>query len=207
MKKPTLAFEKKLWDRGHRCVIGLDEAGVGPLAGPVVAAAVFLRRRYQSTPQELTLVRDSKSLSEKQREKMFVALTAHPHVRYSVSRVWPAVVDRYNIRRATELAMRRCVGKLMPALSGQVFLLADGLATIKRMPYPQAAVVRGDQKIFSISAASIIAKVTRDRIMRRLHKKYPQYEFARHKGYGTIVHYAAIKKFGPSPIHRKTYLD
>ena len=187
--------------RRNTYIIVIDEAGRGPLAGPVVVAAIrapraigrILRRRG---------IRDSKKLSAKRREEWFQFLVAHPYVEWAVARVWPRIIDRINISRAANRAAFRVYKKLS---GGRVCLaLLDGGL---RLPayIPQKTIIRGDEKIPVIAAASIIAKVTRDLIMIRLHKKYPRYRFDIHKGYGTELHRALIKKYGRADAHRKSF--
>ena len=209
MKFPNFKEEKKLWRLGYKMVAGLDEAGRGPLAGPVVAAAVIFNSPFFSK------VKDSKQLSPKQRENFYEILTNAPDIVWGVGVVSEKVIDKVNIFQATKLAMVKAVKNLEKRAyqnfhdrgnSDKVgFLLIDGNFRLEKVKIPQKSVVKGDEKVFSIAAASIIAKVTRDRLMRKYHKKYPEYEFARHKGYGTKAHFASLEKFGPCKIHRKTF--
>lgn len=193
---PTLEIEQLLWQNGYRFVAGIDEAGRGPLAGPVVAAAVVFE------PGKLIEgVRDSKQLSEKKREALYQVIVDEC-LAYGIGIVPPEEIDRINIRNATFKAMRKALGAMKQVPD---FLLIDG----EELPdslYPQEAIVGGDDKSFTIAAASILAKVTRDRLMREYHLQYPQYHFDRHKGYGTQLHREMILKYGPSPIHRKSFL-
>lgn len=177
----------------RKVTVGIDEVGRGPLAGPVVACAVV------NNNIRIRNLRDSKKLSPKQREEIY-SLLKHKAV-WATARVSEKVIDRINIRRATRLAMKRAVNKLkiVPDV-----LLIDGNMSVD-MDIQQKSIIKGDQKIRSIMMASIIAKVTRDRIMVRYHKKYPKYRFDKHKGYGTKQHIKAIRKHGPCPIHRKTF--
>jgi len=206
MRRPTLQEEKKLWKKGYKRVAGLDEAGRGPLAGPVVAGAVMIRR---SDCQRCDLLRrshlkdikDSKKLSAKKREEFYKILTKHPAIKWGIGKVSERVIDRINILEATKLAMVRAFEKLKRKPD---FLILDGNFKINS-EIPQKSIVKGDEKVFSCSCASIIAKVTRDRIMKRYHKKYPQYGFDRHKGYPTKHHRQMLKKYGPCKIHRKTF--
>ena len=176
---------------------GVDEAGRGPLAGPVVAAAVILPEGFRHD-----LLNDSKQLSERRRDSIFAEITASSEIRWAHAIVESDEIDRLNILRATHEAMRRAVAKLDPQPQ---HVLIDGLP-VKPFPLPQTALVGGDGLSFSIAAASIIAKVTRDRIMVEMCAKFPGYDFARHKGYGTPQHLAALKKHGPCPIHRRSFL-
>jgi len=196
----ALLMERNLWDyeikardKGYGFVAGVDEAGRGPLAGPVVAAAVVL------TPSAvLEGLDDSKKLSPAKREELFPKIQAMAH---GVAVVNPEVIDEINILQAARLAMKQAVEKI---LSTPDLLLIDGNQKIDS-PIKQWVIVKGDAKSFSIAAASILAKVTRDRIMEDYHHLYPQYEFARHKGYGTQLHRELIAEHGPCPIHRRTF--
>ncbi len=191
--------------KSTKYLIGIDEAGRGPLAGPVAVAGIRIKDKGQRI-KILRGIRDSKKLTAKQREKWFKILTSHPRLEWAVAQVWPKVIDRINIAQAANLGARRVCSRLSlgrPRLSLEQILLDGGL----RLPrhFPHEAVIKGDEKIPVIAAASIIAKVTRDRTMRRLHKKYPQYGFDAHKGYGTESHRGAIKKFGRCGAHRKSF--
>jgi ribonuclease HII len=193
----SLAHEDLLRARGLLFVAGVDEAGRGPLAGPVVAAAVVLPEKFTHA-----LLNDSKQLSERKRDSLFAEITAREDIRWAFAIVESDEIDRLNILRATHEAMRRAVAQLDPQPQ---HVLIDGLP-VKPFPLPQTALVGGDALSFSIAAASIIAKVTRDRLMAEHDAKYPGYDFARHKGYGTPQHLAALNKNGPCPIHRRTFL-
>ena len=189
------SFERGAISRGYRLVAGVDEAGRGPLAGPVVAGAVILPEGFL-----IEGLADSKTLSQPQRERLY-ALVMENAVAVGVGMADPAQIDRVNILQATLLAMRGAVAAMAPAPD---FLLIDGLNTID-WPGPQQAIVKGDALSHSISAASVVAKVTRDRIMEKLAAEYPMYGFAQHKGYGSREHREAIKKHGPCPAHRMTF--
>jgi len=197
MKYPNFNEEKKLLKQGYKFVAGLDEAGRGPLAGPVVAGAVVVLD-YKKI--NLKNINDSKKLTEKQREEIYKIITNHSQIKWGVGIVSEKVIDKINILEASKLAMQKAVRKLNPD-----FLLIDGNFKLNKMSILQKSVIKGDSKVFSIAAASIIAKVTRDRLMQKYHKKYPQYGFDCHKGYGTKAHFASLKKFGPCKIHRKTF--
>ncbi len=188
-------IERELRGRGYQLIAGVDEAGRGPLAGPVVAAAVMLPSDYRNRE-----VRDSKKLTDMKREKLFAEIK-NVAVSYALGIVGWKQIDEMGILEATKLAMRRAVIKLDPkpefVVSDAVALNIPGLA--------QMAVLQGDSKVFSIAAASIIAKVSRDRLMLGYHKKYPQYGFNQHMGYGTEVHLAAIQRHGACPIHRLSF--
>ncbi len=175
---------------------GVDEAGRGPLAGPVVAAAVILPEGFRHG-----LLNDSKQLTERRRDAIFSEITTSGDIRWAHAIVESDEIDRLNILRATHEAMRRAVAKLDPQPQ---HVLIDGLP-VRPFPIAQTALVGGDALSFSIAAASIIAKVTRDRIMVEHCAKFPGYDFARHKGYGTPQHLAALKKNGPCPIHRRSF--
>jgi ribonuclease HII len=198
-----LSHERELWQKGVALVAGVDEAGCGPLAGPVVAAAVVFPSLWLETGLHTKLrgLNDSKQLSEEQREKYFAVLTAHPDIRYAIASVDVAMIDQINIRQAAWRAMNLALNQLEPRPQ---HVLVDGLK-ISWLPYPQTALVAGDCKSYSIAAASVLAKVTRDRMMRELDQQYPGYGFAEHKGYATPQHYAAIAQHGPSPIHRRSF--
>ena len=177
-------------------VCGIDEAGRGPLAGPVVAAAVILPREA-----EIFYLNDSKKLTERRRELLFDEIQEKA-VAFGIGIVSPQVIDEINILQATYEAMRQAVGQL----SVEPEVLLNDAVTIPGLPFPQVPIVGGDAKSVSIAAASILAKVTRDRLMRQYDSLYPEYGFARHKGYGTAAHIEAIRKFGLIPgIYRKSF--
>jgi|WetSurMetagenome_2_1015567.scaffolds.fasta_scaffold118042_1 ribonuclease HII len=261
MKKGSIQFFKHEYDfirKGYDFVIGVDEAGRGPLAGPVVVAAVALRKNCHSresgnpdwipgqarNDKKFGLVRDSKLLSEKQREELYDFIHEHFHVGIGICD--HRIIDRINILQTTYLAMKKAItalsrniyksssplGRGCPEGAGEgkgkdfslirttatfsrrekgncgnvsCIILVDGNKIIPNCSYNQKAIIGGDKIVKSISAASIIAKVTRDRIMREYHKKYPAYNFARHKGYGTKMHRDMIKKHGPCKIHRRSF--
>jgi len=196
------AEEKNIWfyetqarSQGYQNVVGVDEAGRGPLAGPVVAAAVLLPAGFDSDG-----VRDSKVMTEKSREMMFDKIMAGA-LAVGVGIIGPEIIDEINILRATYAAMRTALADLSAAFD---FILVDGLP-VPDLPAPSQAIVKGDSKSISISAASIIAKVTRDRIMIDFDKQYPQYGFASHKGYGSSVHLSALNEHGACPCHRRSF--
>lgn len=198
-----LSFESGLWKLGLARVAGVDEAGRGPLAGPVVAAAVILPQVWQDGgfDERLRDLNDSKQLTEAQREAFFAILTAHPEIRHSIATVDAAVIDRINILQATHRAMNEALAQLQPPPD---HVLVDGTA-VKTMRFPQTALVKGDARSYSIAAASVLAKVTRDRMMLEFDRQFPGYGFAEHKGYGTPQHLAAIADLGPCPIHRRSF--
>jgi ribonuclease HII len=190
-----LQHERRLWSGGLRFVAGVDEAGRGPLAGPVVAAAVVFR-----PGENIAGVRDSKKLSPEQREALY-PLILQRAAASAVEAVSEDEIDRINILQATYAAMRKAVSGL-GIEPGHV--LVDGYP-IPGLPFPQTALVGGDDLSMTIGAASILAKVTRDRMMVEFDRLFPQYGFARHKGYGTREHVRALRQFGPCPIHRKSF--
>jgi len=198
-----LAHERELWRQGLAWVAGVDEAGCGPLAGPVVAAAVVFPCRWleRGLCAKLRGLNDSKQLTEAQREKYFSVLSTHPEIRYAIAAVDVEMIDRINIRQAAWRAMNLALGRLDPKPQ---HVLVDGLK-IKWLAYAQTALVQGDCKSYSIAAASVLAKVTRDRMMREFDRLYPGYGFAQHKGYATPQHLAAIEQRGPCPIHRRSF--
>lgn len=196
-------FERELWLRGVTRVAGVDEAGRGPLAGPVAAAAVILPSHWGKSGFDPRLrgLNDSKQLTEAQREEYFAVLVSLPEVRYAIAVVDAAMIDRINILQATHRAMNEALAQLQPP-PGHV--LVDG-KPVKSMQLPSTAIVKGDARSYSIAAASVLAKVTRDRMMLEFHRQYPAYGFAEHKGYGTPQHLAAIATHGPCPIHRRSF--
>jgi ribonuclease HII len=193
---PDLALEQLHWQRGASYVAGVDEAGRGCLAGPVVAAAVVL-------PPDVDLpdLDDSKKLSPELREDLFARITDQA-VGIGVGRCVPDEIDRLNILWASLEAMRRAVLDL--ALPADV-LLIDGNRAIPEAPWPQETVIGGDGRSLSIAAASVIAKVSRDRLMTAFDSTYPEYGFPSHKGYATRAHYAALAAHGPTPLHRRSF--
>ena len=195
--KCSFEHERALSGRGFSCVAGIDEAGRGPLAGPVVAAAVVLPGNFSHK-----LLTDSKKLSPRTRDHLHAELLANADVRLGVAVVGSQEIDRINILRATHEAMRRAVAALSSAPD---HVLIDGLP-VRPFPIPQTALVGGDGLSFSIAAASVIAKVTRDRLMIEYDAEFPEYEFARHKGYGTALHLERLRKHGPCEIHRRSFL-
>jgi ribonuclease HII len=181
----------------------VDEAGRGPLAGPVVAAAVVFPRAWSATgfDERLRDLNDSKQLTEGQREEFFAVLMSLPEVRHGLSVVDASVIDRLNILQATHRAMNEALARLQPPPE---HVLVDG-RPVRSMAIPHTAIVKGDALSYSIAAASVIAKVTRDRLMLDYDRQFPGYGFAEHKGYGTPQHLAAIAQQGPCPIHRRSF--
>ncbi len=194
--RPHLRHERALQKRGYHRVAGIDEAGRGPLAGPVSVAAVILPDGF--THKVLT---DSKQLTEDQRESLYEELTGLDGLCWHVVLVDVDEIDRFNILQATYLGMRRAVAGLSTQPEA---VLIDG-RPVPSFPLPQEALVKGDARSFSIAAASIIAKVTRDRYMRAAAGLHPQYGFDRHKGYGTPEHLEALRLHGPCPLHRRSF--
>ena len=187
-------FEKKYDNFSYIC--GIDEAGRGPLAGPVVAGAVVLPKG-----KRILYVNDSKKLSEKKREELF-AVIKEEALSFGLGIVSPERIDEINILQATYEAMREAVNKL----SVSPDILLNDAVTIPGIDIRQVPIIKGDAKSLTIASASILAKVTRDRIMAEYDLQYPEYGFAKHKGYGTKAHIDAIRQFGPCPIHRKTFI-
>ena len=199
---PDFSREDKLFEKGYGDIAGIDEAGRGPLAGPVVAAAVIFDNDKITIKGLIESgVRDSKTLTFKKKEFLYGAIIENCKD-WSVGIVAEEVIDEINILEASLLAMRTAVERLDVKPD---FLLIDGNHTIENYPADQTAIPSADQNIFSVSAASIIAKVTRDRILIDLDKKYPGYGFARHKGYGTKLHLEMLAKMGPCEIHRRSF--
>lgn len=189
-------IEREYRAQGFACVCGVDEAGRGPLAGPVYAAAVILPEGLESLG-----LNDSKKLTEKKRELLFDQITERAAA-YGIGSATPQEIDSLNILNATFLAMRRAVEAMgvKPDL-----VLVDGNRAPKT-GYPEVTLVKGDARCISIAAASILAKVSRDRVLLELDRQYPEYQFAQHKGYPTALHYEMIKKYGVSPVHRLSFL-
>ncbi|HRY82773.1 MAG TPA: ribonuclease HII [Candidatus Moranbacteria bacterium] len=241
MQKSTFELEEKLIAEGYELIIGVDEAGRGPLAGPVVACAAAIkchpdpptggegsRTNFNNSTsagffasaqndKAFNLIRDSKMLSEKQRESLFDFI--HENFYVGVGICDHHTIDRVNILEASFLAMKSAVGEIIRIMNqesgimnkkslihnSKFIILLDGNKKIPNFSMEQQAIVSGDKLVKSISAASIIAKATRDRIMKEMHKKYPEYNFLQHKGYGTKIHMDALKKYGPCEIHRKSF--
>jgi ribonuclease HII len=196
-------FERVLWAQGVRRIAGVDEAGRGPLAGPVVAAAAVLPAKWAESglPRELNGLNDSKQLTRIQRESFFAFLTSCGEVEFAIAQTDAMQIDEINILRATHQAMNAALAELNPQPQ---HALVDGRA-VKTMRVPQTAIIKGDARSYSIAAASVLAKVTRDRLMLEFDRQWPAYGFAGHKGYGTARHLAAIAAHGPCPIHRKSF--
>ena len=191
----TMRFFEHKYSEYH-AICGIDEAGRGPLAGPVAAGAAILPKDCQ-----ILYLNDSKKLSESRREELFLEIQEKA-IAWSVGIVGPERIDEINILQATYEAMRQAIAKLDPVPQ----VLLNDAVTIPGMMIPQVPIIKGDAKSVSIAAASILAKVTRDHMMEEYDKEYPEYGFAKHKGYGTAAHIAALKEFGPTPIHRRTFI-
>lgn len=189
-------YENEAYSKGYACVCGIDEAGRGPLAGPVYAAAVILPKDYSHQ-----ILNDSKKLSEKRREQVFEDII-RDCVSFAVGTATEHEIDEINILNASFLAMKRAVLGLSVKPD---FAYVDG-DKLPRAGIKEEAIIKGDSKCMSVAAASVIAKVSRDRYMLELAEKYPEYRFEKHKGYGTALHYQMIEKHGISPAHRKTFL-
>ena len=198
------AFERELWKNGVQFVAGVDEAGCGPLAGPVVAAAVIFPSKWLQSGliRQLKGLNDSKQLTAEQREKFFAVLTSRAEICYAVGQVEVDMIDQINIRQAAHRAMNLALEQLQPPPE---HALVDGWP-VKSMRVPNTPIVKGDCRSYSIAAASVLAKVTRDRLMRQYDQQYPDYGFAEHKGYSTPQHRELLKKHGPCPIHRRSFL-
>ncbi len=197
----NLDKEQSLFQEGYNLIGGVDEAGRGPLAGPVVAACVVVDKDFVISGPELELVRDSKKLSAKQREKIFTVIKSKA-VAVAIGVCDHKTIDEVNILQATFLAMKKAIDQMAVTPD---YILVDGGLRIPRLSLPQEAIKEGDGKIFCIAAASIIAKVSRDYLMAELDQKYPEYKFSQHKGYGTKLHLAKISEHGPCPIHRRSF--
>lgn len=185
-------YETKYTKQGYRLICGLDEAGRGPLAGPLVVAGVIMPNGYHHSQ-----INDSKKISAKQREQLYDVIIRDA-LAYQIEIVPEVVIDQLNIYQATKQAMIKINQILQPD-----YTLTDAMPLTEDIPH--LSIIKGDSKSISIAAASILAKVTRDRLMQKLDLQYPNYGFAKHKGYGTKAHLNALFEYGPSPIHRKTY--
>ncbi len=192
---PTQDFERAARRCGYRRIAGIDEAGRGPLAGPVIAAAVILPTQCRSLG-----INDSKQLSEKDREDVYAAILEQA-VAIGIGSADVAEIDQLNILTATRLAMRRAVDQLVPPAD---YLLIDAVV-LSGLRVPTRPIIKGDSLSVSIAAASIVAKVTRDRLMASYHETFPEYGFLSHKGYGTAEHLARLARYGPCSIHRRTF--
>lgn len=195
--KNLFVIEEGLLVQGYKNIGGVDEAGRGPLAGPVVAACVVINNNPM-----IEGIDDSKKINEKNREKLF-EIIINSDISYGIGIADHNEIDEFNILNATFLAMKRAIAM---TVNRPDFVIVDGNQTIRDINYPQRSIVQGDSKSVSIACASILAKVTRDRIMKEYSKIYPDYGFEQHKGYGTKDHIEAIRKYGVTPIHRMSFL-
>lgn len=226
--------EKKLWRKGYKYIIGLDEVGRGALAGPVVAAAVMIKKfsisgikknvnliKDKKDFQQFSTIKDSKKLTVKKREEFYKNIISHQNIKWGIGIVSEKIIDKINILEATKLAMKKAVNELIfknfiqcslnkkfltnkKNLISKTFLILDGKINLN-LPISQEGIIKGDEKVFSCAVASIIAKVTRDRIMEKFAKKFFNYGFEKHKGYLTKFHLKMLKKFKRCVIHRYSF--
>lgn len=198
-----LTFERQAWEQGYRRVAGVDEAGRGPLAGPVVAAAVVFPRPFLESEENGALkgLTDSKKLTDAQRRSFYALFAELADIRIGVGCVDAQQIDKMNILRATHLAMAQALQSVVPLPDHAI---VDGLS-VPGLPCSSTAIIKGDQKSLSIAAASVVAKVTRDNLMNEMDGQYPQYGFAGHKGYGSKSHIQALLEYGPSLAHRYSF--
>lgn len=204
LRKPKrFRYEHDLLQQGTLLIAGVDEAGRGPLAGPVFAAAVIFPHEWiaDHLPKPLRKINDSKQLTHEAREAFYAELTSRSEVRYGIAQVDVDLIDQINILQASHRAMNLALAQLNPAPQ---HVLVDGLR-VKSMQFAHTPIISGDALSYSIAAASILAKVSRDRLMVQMDAQYPGYGFADHKGYATPDHYAAIKQLGACPIHRQSF--
>lgn len=198
-----LVFEREWWARGIVHLAGIDEAGRGPLAGPVVVAAVILPASWAvpGIPEEYRDLNDSKKLSQRARDGFYERIVHDCRVAWSIAEISPEVIDQINILAATHRGMNEVLARIRP---GAEHALVDG-TRVPSLTCPQTSLVKGDSRSYSIAAASVLAKVTRDRRMLEADQLFPRYGFARHKGYPTPDHLEAVKRHGPCPIHRRSF--
>ncbi|MDG2214347.1 MAG: ribonuclease HII [Verrucomicrobiota bacterium] len=198
-----LQYEREHVSLGLTRLAGVDEAGRGPLAGPVVAAAIVMPELWikEGIPEPFRRLNDSKQLNEKVREELFEVIDSDKSIESGIGMVDAPLIDEINILQATHRAMNDALAKITPPVQ---HVLVDG-RPVRSLSVSQTAIVKGDGKSYTIGAASILAKVTRDRLMIEYDQKYPGYGFARHKGYGTRAHLSAIEKLGPCPLHRMSF--
>ncbi|MCX6783496.1 MAG: ribonuclease HII [candidate division WWE3 bacterium] len=211
MVSPTFDYEKSLWSQGYDLVCGIDEAGRGPLAGPMLAAAVIFPKNFAystySTYQTYPSIRDSKTLSKKQLATA-AAWIYDVALGVGVGRVENTEIDEVGLSKAEQLSFNRALAALPRSCqeeTAKIFYLIDAFTINDVKKDVQKGIIRGDQQVFSIAAASIIAKTERDKIMGEYHLKFPQYGFNKHVGYGTKLHLSALAKYGPCPIHRRSF--
>ncbi len=201
----NLEEEQNIFSQGYDVIGAIDEAGRGPLAGPVVAACVLMRGEFINSvgaihELPLQIINDSKKLTAKKREEAFNIIK--DNFEFGIGMCGHDTIDRINILQASFLAMKKAIGAIKQKPD---FIILDGKFPIPNISIRQKAIISGDSLVFSIAAASILAKVARDRIMMEMHETYPNYGFNKHKGYGTKLHMEQLRKFGPSPIHRKSF--
>ena len=206
MRLPHKTLEKKLFAKGYRRVIAVDEVGMGSLAGPVVVCAVrFDKRFFRKKHKNLYWLRDSKLLLPHQREKFAAELLKEKNFEYRIGYCFSKTIDRMNIYQAARLAMRRSIGRFSKIDKLKTIILVDGPNEIKGLELNQIPIIKGDRKVFSIACASLLAKVFRDKMMIRYAKRFSGYGFEKHKGYGTKLHRAMLIKHGRSLIHRNSF--
>ncbi len=194
-------YEENLYKEGYKLICGIDEAGRGPLAGPVVVGAAVMKE-----DSEIEWVNDSKKVTEKRREILYEKITQEA-LAWGVGIVSEKEIDEMNILNATKKGLHIALGEVIEKLSNKPdIVIVDALREIDTFEIPYQSIIKGDATCYSISCASIIAKVTRDRIMRQWDEVYSQYGFEKNKGYGTAEHIQALKKYGPCPLHRKTFI-
>lgn len=204
MKLPSKKLELKLISSGYDYIIGIDEVGVGCLAGPVTVCAVAINKDfYTKTINDLSGLRDSKQLSPHQRERYCTELINNCHLKYAVASSTASSIDRIGISEAIHSSMAKALCKLN--INKRSFVLIDGVRKIKKIKLPQQTIIKGDEKIFAIACASIIAKVHRDRLMTQYAKKFSGYGFEKHKGYPTKFHKQKIQNIGTCLLHRKSF--
>ena len=194
-------YEQNLYNEGYKLICGIDEAGRGPLAGPVVVGAVVMK-----PDSKIEWVNDSKKVTEKRRDILYEKITSEA-LAWGVGIVSEKEIDEINILNATKKGLHIALGEIIEKLKKKPeIVITDALREIDTFNIPYQSIIKGDATCYSISCASKIAKVTRDRIMNEWNEVYPEYGFSSHKGYGTAKHIEAIKKYGPTPIHRKTFI-
>lgn len=196
----NFSFEQDIYKKGYKIVGGIDEVGRGPLAGPVVAACVVVGKDSVFDKKKFSLIRDSKKIIEKRRKELSIIIKEE--FIFGIGVVDSSMIDSINILQASFLAMKKAVTDLRVKPD---FVFVDGKLLIPNFPVIQKSIIQGDDLVFSVAAASILAKVTRDEIMYKMDKEYPLYGFLRNKGYGTKEHLKAINKYGPCAIHRKSF--
>lgn len=195
-------FEENLYNEGNKLICGIDEAGRGPLAGPVAVGAVVMKKASM-----LEWVNDSKKVTEKRREILYDRII-EDSLAWSVQLISEKEIDELNILNATKKGVTLAIKDIIEQLKAKPdIIILDALRELDTCDIPYQSIIKGDATCYSISCASILAKVTRDRLMKKYDEKYPQYGFAKHKGYGTKMHIDAIKQYGPSEIHRKTFIE